>query len=85
MSRFQVEVLPSAVRAIRKLPADGQRRVQAIIELLAEDPRPPASKKLSARVEWRVRSGDYRVVYRIEDARLIIVVVAAGRRDKIYR
>lgn len=85
MSRFHVEVLPSAARAIRKLPADGQRRVQAIIELLAEDPRPPAAKKLSARAEWRARSGDYRVVYRIEDARLIVIVVAAGRRDKIYR
>lgn len=85
MSRYSVQVLPSAARAIRKLPPDGRRRVQAVIELLSEEPRPPAAKKVTARPEWRVRSGDYRVIYRIEDAHLIVIVVAAGRRDTIYR
>lgn len=42
-------------------------RVQAVIQLLAEDPWPPAAKKLTARPEWRVRSGDFRILYRIED------------------
>lgn len=62
-----IRVLPVAARAIRKLPPEGKRRVQAVIQLLAEDPRPPAAKKLTARPEWRVRSGDFRVLYRIED------------------
>lgn len=85
MTAYRIEILPSAARAIRKLPADGKRRVQAIIELLGEEPRPPAAKKLTARPEWRVRSGDYRVLYRIEDQRLVVVIVAAGRRDSIYK
>lgn len=85
MSRYRVDVRPHATRAIRKLSADGRRRVQAIVELLADDPRPPAAKQLTGRPEWRVRSGDYRVLYLIEDGRLLITVVAAGRRDTIYR
>lgn len=82
---YAVELLPSAARAIRKLPPDGKRRVQAIIDLLADEPRPPAAKKLTARPEWRVRSGDYRVLYRIEDDILTVVVVDAGNRRDIYR
>lgn len=70
---------------LRKLPPEARRRVQAVIELLADVPRPPAARKLSARREWRVRAGDYRVIYRIEDAVLVIVVVAAGHRRDIYR
>lgn len=82
---FQVQVLPAAVREIRKLPPEAKRRVQAAIELLAEHPRPPAAKKLTARPEWRVRTGDYRVLYRIEDDILtIIIVVRAGHRREIY-
>lgn len=56
-----------------------------MIELLAEDVRPPSAEKLTARPEWRVRSGDYRVLYRIEDAILTVVIVAAGHRREIYR
>lgn len=85
MSRYRVELLAAAARALRKLPPDGKRRVQAILELLADDPRPPAAKKLTGRPEWRVRSGDYRVIYAIEDDRLLVIVVTLGRRDTVYR
>jgi mRNA interferase RelE/StbE len=85
MSRYRIEVLPSAVREIKKLPPEGKRRVQAAIELLADDPRPPAAKKLVARPEWRVRTGDFRVIYRIDDDVLTVVVVSAGNRRDVYR
>ncbi len=81
---YDIRVLPAAVREIRKLPPEAKRRVQAAIELLAEQPRPAAAKKLTGRPEWRVRTGDYRVLYRIEDAFLTIVVVRAGHRREIY-
>lgn len=81
---YQLQVLPAAARELRKLPPEAKRRIQAVIELLAEDPRPPAAKKLTGRVEWRVRTGDYRVLYRIEDAVLTVVVVRAGHRRDIY-
>lgn len=82
---YRIDVLPVAAREIRKLPPGGQRRVQAVIEVLAANPRPPAARKLTARPEWRVCSGDYRVLYRIEDARLLIVIVSAGHRREVYR
>lgn len=82
---YRVQLLPVAVRAIRKLPPEAKRRVQAVIELLADNPRPPAAKKLTARPEWRVRTGDYRVLYRIEDEILTVIVVSAGHRSEIYR
>jgi mRNA interferase RelE/StbE len=81
---YRIQVLPVAVRAIRKLPPEAKRRVEAAIELLAENPRPPAARKLTARPEWRVRTGDYRVLYRIEDGILTVVVVHAGHRRDIY-
>jgi mRNA interferase RelE/StbE len=81
---YSVQILPVAVRTIRKLLPEAKRRVEAVIELLAEDPRPPAAKKLSARPEWRVRSGDYRVLYRIEDRMLTVVIVHAGHRRDVH-
>lgn len=81
---YEVQLLPAAVRAIRKLPPEANRRIQAAIELLADDPRPPAATKLTGRPEWRVRTGDYRVLYRIDDAVLTVVVVHAGHRREVY-
>lgn len=81
-----VQVAPAAVRQLRKLPSDARRRVQAAIELLAETPRPPGAKKLSGSSgDWRVRTGDYRIIYEIRDAELIVLVVAMGHRRDIYQ
>ena len=81
---YRIEILPVASREIRKLPPEAKRLVQAVVELLAEDPRPPAARKLVARPEWRARTGDDRVIYRIEDNVLTVVVVRAGHRRDIY-
>jgi mRNA interferase RelE/StbE len=83
---YAVEVAPAAVRQLRKLPPEARRRIQAAVELLAETPRPPGAKKLSGSSgDWRVRTGDYRIIYEIEDDRLIVLVVAVGHRREIYR
>ena len=58
--------------------------MHAAIALLAEDPRPPASRPLRGRPAWRVRVGDYRVIYTIEDDVLLIVLVTLGHRPDIY-
>lgn len=84
MSRYKIELRPAAARALRKLDPQVARRVQAAIALLAEDPRPPASRPLRGRPAWRVRVGDYRVIYTIEDDLLLIVVVTLGHRRDIY-
>ncbi len=84
MSRYRIELRPAVVRALRKLDPPVARRLQAAIALLAEDPRPPASRPLRGRSAWRVRVGDYRVIYTIEDDVLLIVVVTLGHRRDTY-
>jgi mRNA interferase RelE/StbE len=84
VSRYKIELRPAAARALLKLDPQVARRVQAAIALLAEDPRPPASRPLRGRPAWRVRVGDYRVIYTIEDDVLLIVVVILGHRRDVY-
>lgn len=82
---YRIEVRPAAARQLRKLDPPTARRVQGAIALLANDPRPPASRPLTGRPAWRVRVGDYRVIYTIEDDRLVVVVVTVGHRRDAYR
>lgn len=81
----RVEVAAAAVRQLRKLDRTAQRRVQGAIELLAAEPRPSGAKKLvGGDGEWRVRTGDYRIVYEIHDNVLLVLVIAVGHRREIY-
>jgi mRNA interferase RelE/StbE len=83
---YRIQVAPAAVRQLRKLDAGARRRVQAAIELLADHPRPSGAKKLvGGDGEWRVRTGDYRIVYEIHDDVLLILVVAVGHRRDVYQ
>jgi len=82
---YTVEILPAARKALRALDPSMRRRIEGAIALLAIDPHPPASRRLVERDGWRVRIGDYRVIYRIEDSRLVIVVVVVGHRREVYR
>jgi len=84
VSRYKIELRPAAARAFRKLDPQVARRLHAAIALLAEDPRPPASRPLRGRPAWRVRVGDYRIIYTIEDDLLLIVVVTVGHRRDVY-
>ncbi|MGC9222123.1 MAG: type II toxin-antitoxin system RelE family toxin [Solirubrobacteraceae bacterium] len=82
---YRIEVRPAAARQLRKLDPQTARRVQGVIALLAGDPRPPASRPLTGRPAWRVRVGGYRVIYTIEDDRLVVVVITIGHRRDVYR
>ena len=84
--RYEIIVAPSAAREMRKLDPQGRRRVQAAIELLAETPRPPAATQLVGGAgEWRVRTGDYRIIYEINDESIIVLVLRIGHRRDVYR
>ena len=83
---YRIEIAPAARRQLRKLDPVARRRIQAAIDLLAEDPRPPAAKRLiDFAGEWRVRVGDYRIVYDIFDGELVVLVLTAGHRREIYK
>jgi mRNA interferase RelE/StbE len=83
---YAVTLSPAAVRQLRKVDASARRRIEAAIELLADDPRPPAATRLVGGAgEWRVRTGDYRIVYEIHDGQLLVLVLAVGHRREVYR
>ena len=83
---YRIDIAPAAVRQLRKLDPTARRRVQAAIELLADHPRPDGATKLvGGDREWRVRTGDYRIVYEVHDDVLLVLVVAVGHRRDIYQ
>jgi mRNA interferase RelE/StbE len=82
---YQVRLAPAAVRQVRKLDPPGRRRVQAAIDLLAENPRPPGARQLVGGAgEWRVRTGDFRIIYDIRDEELLVLVVKVGHRRDVH-
>ena len=86
MASYRVVWRRSAERELRDLPRDRIARVVALVSELAENPRPDGSRKLSGSERtYRIRSGDYRVVYTVEDDRLVIEVVRIGHRRDVYR
>ena len=83
---YQVILKPSAAKSVRKLDRDTQRRVLRVLEVLAQEPRPAGVLKMAGDDNlWRVRLGDYRVVYEIHDRQLIVVVVRVVHRKDVYR
>jgi mRNA interferase RelE/StbE len=82
---YAVFLAPAAERQLRKLDAVGRRRVHAAIDLLATDPRPPAARQLVGGAgEWRVRTGDFRISYEIQDQQLLVLVIKVGHRRDVY-
>jgi mRNA interferase RelE/StbE len=83
---YIVELRPSARRELLKLPRHDQLRVIRAMDALATNPRPKDVKKLTGLDNlYRIRAGDYRIVYQIHDDRLIVLVVRIGHRKDVYR
>ena len=85
MALYKVIVKKSVAKDLRKIPKKDVRRILAAIRALAGNPRPPQSKKLSGQDRYRIRQGNYRILYAIEDDRLIVCVVKVGDRRDVYR
>ena len=85
MSIYQVELSKDTVKFLKKLDKKTLYRMQGVIELLSQNPRPPKSKKLINKNYWRVRVGDYRIVYKIRDKNLIIIVIKIASRSDVYK
>lgn len=83
---YTVEFTPAAARQLAKLERPAREAAAAVISLLADNPRPPGCRKLAGADDlWRLRFGRFRLVYRIEDARLLLLVVKIGDRKDVYR
>ena len=85
MGKYRIELKKSVLKDVDSLPKRDLQRILAAIESLADDPRPPQSKKLSGQEQYRLRQGNYRILYSIKDDLLIVFVVAVGQRKEIYR
>jgi mRNA interferase RelE/StbE len=83
---YQVLLAKSASRELQRLPTKAQERIIQALENLQLDPRPKSSKKLVGSTNlWRVRSGDYRIIYEIDDVHRIMDVSAIRHRSDAYR
>ena len=84
MSEYRLELRPTAARALRKLDPQVRQRIQGAIALLAQDPRPPGARALQGRPGLRVRVGDYRISYTVDNDVVLVVVVRLGHRRDVY-
>ena len=84
---YRIELTPAAARDLRKLPRDVLLRVHAVLVVLSETPRPPKAQRLAGglREYLRVRVGDFRIVYLVEDDRLVVCVIRVRHRKDVYR
>ena len=83
---YDLLVKASAERDLRKLPRSTLERIHAKLLTLRDEPRPPGSRKLSGNLEgWRVRVGDYRILYQIDDTGETVTVVRVRHRRDVYR
>jgi len=82
---YRVDIIPSAEKDLDKLPSRVHDRISARILSLEENPRQTGTKKLSGREQYRLRVGDYRVLYTIDDASKSVRVVGVAHRREAYR
>jgi len=82
---YSIEILRSAQKELAKINEIDRIKLINSIRSLALEPRPNGCKKLSGRSAWRIRIGNYRIIYEIQDQKLVILIVAVGHRKNIYK
>ena len=85
MAKYRIVFRKSVLKDFAKIPKKDVQKIVAAIETLATEPRPPQSKKLSGQERYRLRQGNFRIFYSIEDDKLIVCVVKVGQRRDVYR
>lgn len=86
MTAYAIDVRPRAVRELRRLGPSARMAVAKVIDALAVDPRPLGSQALTGhRPYLRMRSGNYRVIYSIDDSAKVVTIAVVGHRREIYR
>lgn len=85
MAAYSIVIKPSALKELEQAPKKIALQIVKRIKALAQVPRPHGSKKLSGEEKYRVRQGDYRVVYSIDDVKKLVEVVKIGHRRDVYR
>jgi len=85
MAAYKIFFKKSVEKDFKSIPKKNLKRIMARVGMLAEDPRPSGSEKLTGRERYRLRQGLYRIVYSIQDNELTVWVIKVGHRKDIYR
>ncbi len=85
MGKYRLAFKNSVAKDLRSIPNVDIQRILERFDELASNPRPLGSEKLSGQERYRVRQGDYRIIYEIDDDVLVVVVVKVGHRREVYR
>ena len=85
MGTYKIYFKKSVLKDIETIPKKDLKRIIKRIEALSEDPRPPDHEKLSEQEKYRIRQGNYRIVYSIHDDELMVWVIKVGHRRDVYR
>jgi len=83
--KFAIQIKRNAQKALAKIPSVDQQKIIDAIYQLADAPLPSGCKKLKGKEAWRIRIGNYRVIYEIEGGELLIFVIEIGHRKEIYK
>ena len=82
---YKIELRRKAQRALNRLPKDDFNVILGVVQGLANTPRPKGVEKIKSAGLWRIRQGDYRIVYNIDDGHKIVTILRIGHRGEIYR
>ncbi len=85
MASYRIVFKTSVVKDFRQIPKKDVQRILKRIDSLKEDPRPAGVEKLSGAEKYRLRQGNYRILYRIEDEIITVTIVKVGHRSDVYR
>lgn len=85
MASYELRFRASVAKDLRSISKRNVARILKRIESLSEDPRPPGCEKLSGQQRYRVRQGNYRIIYEIQDDVLVVTIVTVGHRRNVYR
>jgi mRNA interferase RelE/StbE len=85
VANYRIAIKRSAAKELEELPTKDRRRIVRKIRRLGDEPRPPGCEKLSAQERYRLRQGDYRILYEVDDEDLLVTVVRIGHRGDVYR
>jgi len=85
MARYELRLKASVAKDLRGLADADVRRILERIESLRDDPRPVGSDKLASQERYRIRQGNYRILYEIQDQEVVVVIVRIGHRREVYR
>ena len=85
MANYKIFIKSSAAKELKRLPKTDVQRITSKIQALSKEPRPQGCEKLSAQERYRIRQGNYRIIYSIEDDKLIVYVVKIAHRGTVYK